>query len=64
MVFDITDTMQHPKETCPDGFTDIHPLKFYTSEKLTDHMKNNGKKLELFWDDWKIYRNKSPDSPL
>jgi len=31
IVFNITNYTQHPKEKCPDGFSEIHALKFYTS---------------------------------
>jgi len=60
VVFDITNYTQHPDEKCPDGFSDIHPLKFYTSDDLINYMKDGGKNLEIYWDDWKVYRNVRP----
>jgi hypothetical protein len=48
---------QHPKETCPDGFSEIHPLKLYTSQELVEYMKQNNKKLQIYWDNWKVWRN-------
>lgn len=60
VLFDIYDITQHPEETCPDGFTQLNPLKLYTSDKLINYMKNNNKRLEVYWDDWTFYRNKQP----
>lgn len=60
VVFDITNFTHHPKEKCPDGFSEIHALKFYTSEELINYMKSGNKHLEIYWDDWKIYRNFRP----
>ncbi len=60
VLFDIHNYTQHPKEKCPDGFTHIHPLKWYTSKEVVDHMKSGGYGLEIFWDDLVVYRNKKP----
>jgi hypothetical protein len=60
VIFNINNTTQHPKEKCPDGFTDFQPLKFYTSDKLINYMKDNNKELSVLWDDWKFYINKQP----
>ena len=60
IVFDLVNYTQHPKEKCPDGFSEIHALKFYTSEELINYMKDGEKNLQIYWDDWKIYRNKQP----
>lgn len=59
VVFDITNNTHHRKEKCPDGFTHFQPMKLYTSDEVINYMKDGGKSLELFWDDWKLYRNKS-----
>ncbi|MDG1332255.1 MAG: hypothetical protein P8P74_07985 [Crocinitomicaceae bacterium] len=60
VLFDITNTTQHPKEKCPDGFSEFNPMKLYTSDNLINFMKDNGKSLEVLWDDWKLYKNKTP----
>lgn len=60
VLFDINNTTQHPKEKCPDGFTHIQPLKWYTSHDLTQYMKDEGKSLEVYWDDWQLWKNKQP----
>jgi len=33
-LFAINNYTQHPKETCPDGYSEIHPLKLYTYKNL------------------------------
>lgn len=58
-LFNITNNTQHPKEKCPDGFTHFQPMKFYTSDKLINYMRDGDKNLSLMWDDWKFYKNKS-----
>ena len=60
VLFDIINNTQHPKEKCPDGFTHLQPMKFYTSEEIIDYMNDNTKNLAVFWDDWKFYINKKP----
>lgn len=60
VLFDISNTTQHPKEKCADGFTHIHPLKWYTSVELSNFMKDNNKGLEIYWDNWEVWKNKKP----
>jgi hypothetical protein len=59
VLFDITNRTHHENEKCPDGFTHFQPMKLYTSDAVINYMKEGGKNLEIFWDDWKLYRNKS-----
>ena len=61
ILFDETNYTQHPKEKHPDGYTHMNPLKFYTSDKLIDYMSSNNKNLEIYWDNWSCWRNKSPE---
>ena len=60
VLFDIYNSTQHPEEKCPDGFTHVHPMKWYSSHELTQYMKDNGKSLEIYWDNWELYKNKEP----
>ena len=60
ILFDITGFTHHTSEKCPDGFTDFNPQKLYTSDDLINYMKDNEKKLSVYWDDWKLYLNKRP----
>ena len=36
----------------------FNPLKLYTYKGLMEHMKSNGKILEVYWDDFKLWKNK------
>ncbi len=60
VVFDLTKLTQHPTEECPDGYTHIQPLKWYTSDEVVNHMKSGGYGLEIYWDDWAVSLNKQP----
>ena len=60
ILFDIQNTTQHPKEKCPDGFTHFEAMKMYLGEEDIHHMKEENKELVLYWDDWKLYKNKLP----
>jgi len=59
VLFDITNRTHHEKEKCPDGFSHFQPMKLYTSDEVINYMKDANKSLEIFWDDWKLYKNKS-----
>lgn len=41
----------------PEGFTKINPMKLYTSDSLIEYLKKNNSELEIYFDDWKFYRN-------
>ena len=58
ILFDVNNTTQHPREKYPDGYTHMNPLKFYTSDDIINYMKDNDKKLEIYWDDWSVWRNR------
>lgn len=57
VVFDITGTTQHPDETCPDGFTHLQPLKLYTSGDLVEYVRESGRTVTVYWDDWSFAIN-------
>ncbi len=60
ILFDINNWTQHPNEKCPDGYTHFQPLKWYTSAELVNYMKAGGYALQIYWDDWRVYRNRTP----
>jgi hypothetical protein len=60
VLFDISNTTQHPKEKCADGFTHFEAMKIYTSDDNINYMNDGNKELSLFWDDWQLYLNKQP----
>ena len=59
-IFDITGYTYHPKDPCPDGFNRFNPMKLYTSDDLINYMSENGKTLQMYWDDFEIWANKKP----
>jgi len=36
-------------------------LKLYTSKGLIDYMNSKGKTLQIYWDDFKLWKDKRPD---
>jgi len=60
VVFDVTNFTHNSGDKNPDGVTDFNPLKLYTSKKLIDFMRNNGKTLQMYWDDFKLWEGKTP----
>jgi hypothetical protein len=44
----------------PDGVSDFNPLKLYTSKGLIDYMHSRGKTLQIYWDDFKLWKGKRP----
>ena len=55
-VFDITQFTHNTKDPSPDGVTHFNPMKLYTSSALVDYMKGLGKPLEIYWDEFRLWR--------
>ncbi len=62
IVFDITDYTHNTKDPAPDGFTGYNPMKLYTSKEIVSFLKSQGKTLQIYWDDLRVWKDKSPDS--
>lgn len=60
VLFDISNTTQHPDEKCADGFTHFEAMKMYLGEDDINFMKDADKDLAVYWDDWQLYLNKAP----
>jgi len=60
VIFDLTKTTHHSKDPAPDGVTEFNPLKLYTSKQLIEYMNKQGKTLQIFWDDFKLWKNRQP----
>ena len=58
IIFDVTHFTHNSEDQNPDGVTDFNPLKLYTSKGLIDFMRSNGKTLQIYWDDFKLWKNK------
>lgn len=57
-IFNIKDSVHHPNDPNPYGIRHIQPLKLYNSTNLTEFFKQNGKKMEIYWDGLEIWKNK------
>ena len=61
VVFDVNRYTHNSEEPSPDGVSDFNPLKLYTSKNLIDYMNDNEKTLQIYWDDFKLWKNKQPE---
>jgi hypothetical protein len=61
MVFDIHNYTHNSNDPDPDGITLWNPMKLYTSKNLVNFVKKQGLALELYWDDFVIWKNKLPE---
>ena len=60
VIFDVRNITHNTHDPKPDGVTDFNPLKLYTSKELIEYMKANDKTLQIYWDDFKLWKNKRP----
>jgi hypothetical protein len=60
VIFDLKRITHNTKDPAPDGVTDFNPIKLYTSKQLIDYMQNQGKTLQIYWDDFKLWKDKRP----
>lgn len=56
IVFDVHDITYNEFDPNPDGLTDFNPLKLYTSKGLIDYVKSQGKTLQIYWDDYQLWK--------
>ena len=56
-IFDVTNFTHHPSDTSPDGLKHYNPMKLYTSASVVDYVRNNGGVLQLYWDDFEIWKD-------
>ena len=61
VIFDINRFTHNSEDKNPNGVSDFNPIKLYTSKKLIDFMNENNKTLQIYWDDFKLWKNKRPD---
>ena len=60
VIFDVKKITHNTQDPNPNGVSDFNPVKLYTSKDLIEHMKSNGKTLQIYWDDFKLWKNKRP----
>lgn len=61
VVFDVKNYTHNTTDPRPDGLTDYNPMKLYTSKEIVGFMRAQGKPLEIYWDDFKLWKDKRPD---
>jgi hypothetical protein len=61
VVFNITDFTHNTKDSEPDGITLWNPMKLYTSRQLMDYVRNQGLSLQVYWDDFSIWKDRRPE---
>lgn len=60
IVFDVINYTHNSTDPNPEGVTEFNPMKLYTSKKLIDFMRKEGKTLQIYWDDFKLWKHKQP----
>jgi hypothetical protein len=56
VVFDVTNFTHNTFDPAPNGFTGWSPQKLYTSKEVVGFVKSKGKTLQIYWDDFKLWR--------
>jgi hypothetical protein len=60
VIFDIKKITHNTEDPNPDGVGDFNPIKLYTSKDLISFMKSKGKTLQIYWDDYRLWKDKRP----
>jgi hypothetical protein len=60
VIFDIKNYTHNSWDPNPDGITLWNPLKLYTSRQLIHYVREQGKALQVFWDDFEVWKDVSP----
>ncbi|HLP72271.1 MAG TPA: hypothetical protein VK155_05155 [Bacteroidales bacterium] len=58
VIFDLKKFTHNTEDPAPDGVGDYNPMKLYTSKGLIDYMHSKGKTLQIFWDDFGLWKDK------
>jgi hypothetical protein len=61
VVYDVTNFTHMTKDPAPNGLTGYNPMKLYTSKEIVAYAKAQGKTLQVYWDDFKLWKNKRPE---
>ena len=56
LVFDVTNFTHNTSDPAPNGFTGWSPQKLYTSKEVIGFVKSKGGALQIYWDDFKLWR--------
>ena len=58
VLFDVNDYTHNSYDLAPNGLSGYNPMKLYTSREVVGFMKNQGKALQIYWDDFELWINK------
>ena len=61
VVFDLTKITHNTQDPNPDGVGDFNPIKLYTSKGPIEYMKSKHKTLQIYWDDFGLWKNRRPE---
>lgn len=60
VVFDVKKITHNTHDPAPDGLGDFNPIKLYTSKDLVDFMHSKNKTLQIYWDDFQLWKDRRP----
>ena len=60
VVFDVTNYTHNTTDPAPNGLSGYNPMKLYTSKEVVAFVKEQGKTLQVYWDDFKLWKDKTP----
>lgn len=60
VLWDLTNDTCHPDDPNPDGLSEFNPIKLYTSNNMVNQMNAMGGTFQVYWDDFKLWKNKQP----
>ncbi|MGY4384273.1 hypothetical protein ACVWYN_001299 [Pedobacter sp. UYP24] len=60
VVFDVKNFTQNTNDPKPNGLTGYNPMKLYTSKEVVSFVKSHNSTLQIYWDDFKLWKNKKP----
>ncbi|MBE7172105.1 MAG: hypothetical protein INR73_16070 [Williamsia sp.] len=61
VIFDVRKITHNTEDPHPDGVGEFNPLKLYTSKELINYMNAQHKALQIYWDDFKLWKDKRPE---
>jgi hypothetical protein len=61
VVYDVHNFTHNTTDKTPNGLTGYNPMKLYTSKDIVGFVKAQGKTLQVYWDDFKLWKNKQPE---
>ncbi|MBC7889668.1 MAG: hypothetical protein H7Z13_17470 [Ferruginibacter sp.] len=60
VVYDEHNFTHNTSDPAPNGITGYNPMKLYTSKEVVGFVNAQGKTLQIYWDDFKLWKNKRP----